>query len=62
VNLNRVYDNCKPDLYPTIYAAKQAIIHEQTCGKLFMFTDFHAHATKRGCFVFGNGIKSESVE
>lgn len=54
VNLNRVYDNPDPQLHPTIYAAKLAVKHEHQRDKLVIFMDFHAHSTKRGCFVFGN--------
>lgn len=54
VNLNRVYDNPDPQLHPTIYASKLAVKHEHERGKLVIYLDLHAHATKRGCFVFGN--------
>jgi hypothetical protein len=53
-NLNRKYasdDYCK---YPTILAAKDAVLAEDN---LKMFMDFHAHTTKRGCFIYGNTLE-----
>ena len=54
VNMNRVYTDPDPVLFPTIHATKKAIEAEHERGKLFAYTDLHGHATKRGCFVFGN--------
>jgi hypothetical protein len=54
INLNRVYREPDPVWHPTIYGVKQAIAHEFSKGTLIIYTDFHAHAMKRGCFVFGN--------
>ena len=60
-NLNRVY--CNPDEkdHPTIFAAKEAVLAEHKNNNLKMFVDFHAHSTKRGCFIFGNADES-SIE
>lgn len=58
VNLNRVYDAPDPVLHPTIYAAKLAVKHEHARNKLVIYTDLHAHVSKRGCFVFGNTFQN----
>ena len=61
LNLNRVYSEPDPVRHPTIYACKQAIMHEYHKQKLHIYTDLHAHATKRGCFVFGNTIANKKT-
>jgi murein tripeptide amidase MpaA len=52
-NLNRKYKSTNFAKYPTILAAKEAILEEND---LKMFMDFHAHMSKRGCFVYGNTL------
>jgi murein tripeptide amidase MpaA len=53
-NLNRKYNSDDYEKYPTILAAKDAILEEEN---LKMFMDFHAHTTKRGCFIYGNTLE-----
>ena len=43
--------------HPTIWATKKAVMQQAEQGRnLKMFLDLHAHATKRGGFMFGNHI------
>jgi murein tripeptide amidase MpaA len=56
-NLNRHYTD--PDIkeHPTVWAAKKAIsLYAKYYNNLEMFIDFHAHASKKGCFMFGNAL------
>lgn len=53
-NLNRYYTS--PDLsqQPSIYAAKSLLDYYSNAGRLSMYLDLHSHASKRGCFIYGN--------
>jgi len=59
INLNRMYQDPEPDVHPTIFHAKQAIIAEHTKkeNNIKLYVDFHAHCTKRGAFIFGNTVQ-----
>ncbi|CAI2372499.1 unnamed protein product [Moneuplotes crassus] len=60
-NLNRYYQNPTIEKQPTIYVTKQAIIQQSNYGVLQYYIDLHAHATKVGCFLFGNAHKAERM-
>jgi hypothetical protein len=57
-NLNRFYMNPSPQDQPTIWATKKVIVQRaQVYKDLFMFVDFHAHASKKAGFMFGNYLQ-----
>ncbi|KAF4144126.1 Zinc carboxypeptidase, partial [Phytophthora infestans] len=63
VNLNRVYEDPQPDLAPTVFALKNLLLdlvndyggaQSITAQENVVYLDLHAHANRRGCFIFGN--------
>mmetsp|Transcript_11065 Transcript_11065/g.18515 ORF Transcript_11065/g.18515 Transcript_11065/m.18515 type:complete len:164 (+) Transcript_11065:1546-2037(+) len=56
VDLNRKYEEPSKWMQPTIHAAKNAVLAEfdKNPESLKMIVDFHAHCSKKGCFVYGN--------
>lgn len=57
-NLNRYYMQNDSLLQPSIFAAKSLIDYYAEEGKLAVYLDFHAHASKRGCFIYGNVLNN----
>jgi len=53
-NLNRYYTDPNPSQHPSIFATKSLLDYYSNEGKLSAYIDCHAHASKRGCFIYGN--------
>ena len=60
INLNRMYDTPDIGRHPTIYATRQLFLAISQGDRLALYVDLHAHASKRGCFVFGNALDDKA--
>lgn len=54
INLNRCYINPSPKDQPSIYAVKKIIAYLHSQNRFFAFLDLHAHAARKGTFIYGN--------
>jgi len=55
-NLNRYYLQASPVTEPTIYGVREAIRQCHIDKQILIYSDLHAHASKKGCFMFGNSL------
>ena len=62
-NLNRFYEHPVPAIQPSIAAVRSLVAqwHSESPVRLFAYLDLHAHAMKRGLFIFGNEIENHAL-
>eukprot|EP00418_Pyrodinium_bahamense_P021831 CAMPEP_0179151064 /NCGR_PEP_ID=MMETSP0796-20121207/73313_1 /TAXON_ID=73915 /ORGANISM="Pyrodinium bahamense, Strain pbaha01" /LENGTH=800 /DNA_ID=CAMNT_0020852115 /DNA_START=22 /DNA_END=2421 /DNA_ORIENTATION=+ len=56
-NLNRFYHVAVREEHEGIWAAKQMLLSWAEQARLLLYVDFHAHASKAGCFFLANRLK-----
>ena len=56
INLNRVYCTPNPEFHSPIFASRKVVDYYHQRGTLQFYMDLHAHASKRGSFVYGNAL------
>ncbi|CAD7971931.1 unnamed protein product [Amoebophrya sp. A120] len=60
-NLNRFYSKSSASEHEGVHHAMR-FLTETLRKNLFFYLDFHAHATRRGIFLFGNNVTGKSLQ
>ena len=55
-NLNRQYKGTDARRFPTVHAIRRLMLACARTNRLALYMDLHAHANKRGAFLFGNAM------
>ena len=58
-NLNRMYLHANAKEHPAIHAIAAVVRKLHASRQLQFYVDLYAHATKRGCFLYGNAITDD---
>ncbi|EPY33151.1 metallo-peptidase, Clan MC, Family M14, partial [Angomonas deanei] len=59
IDLNRMYSTPSQRMQPVPFCLRQLLIPLAMRKQLSLFVDMHAHANKKGAFLYGNGLPAE---
>ncbi|EPY16032.1 metallo-peptidase, Clan MC, Family M14 [Strigomonas culicis] len=59
VDLNRMYSTPSPVRHPAPFCLRQLVLPIARENKLSLFVDMHAHANRKGTFLYGNGLEGK---